>query len=327
MISGEKSILYTPYTLLEAEALGWCLLFSDQVIFLHPFPLELPEACQKLKDRGLIRILTPPRTPEEIRQMEKRLRDFQRFGALNPDFSFLEYLKQVKPGKHLESQDEILDLLRGKKPETREVQDPSGGAAGEILLGLIHDWITREWEIGQSLDRLEKQEEALAGIMETGFEFSPDWAVPGTSFVTPVESELYSPPALKAWKKLEETLGPEAPCLLTTQAWVWRDYYRTDPETVPAPSLSLPGWPSPSVDSFLKDLQSWSEAGRLQPIREIFWDLLSGSLPDGQKIKDLHSAVEALSLPEPGRYALVLPPFPSPVSEAGAPLLLLTRTL
>ena len=105
---------------MEEEATYWSLLLFGPLVFLHPYPLACPEPYRKLRAEGLIQVLSPERTAEEIRQKDRRLREFQTFVAQNPDFSFLEYLKQVKPGKHLETRDEILDLLRGKPSKTLE---------------------------------------------------------------------------------------------------------------------------------------------------------------------------------------------------------------
>ena len=106
-------VLVTPYTLMEPEGRLWSLLLFGPLVFLHPYALAGPDPYQRLLAENLIQVLSPDRTPEEIRQKDKSLREFQTFVAQNPDFSFLEYLKQVKPGEHLESRDEILNILRG----------------------------------------------------------------------------------------------------------------------------------------------------------------------------------------------------------------------
>ena len=123
-----QGVLVTPYTLMEPEATYWSLLLFGPLVFLHPYALACPDPYQRLLAEGLIQVLAPDRTPEEIRQKDRRLREFQTFVAQNPDFSFLEYLRQVKPGEHLESRDEILDLLRGKPIKT-----PGGGGTSESV--------------------------------------------------------------------------------------------------------------------------------------------------------------------------------------------------
>jgi hypothetical protein len=326
MSSAVPSILLSPYTLLEEEALSWALLFSERVLFLHPFPLDLPETCRPLLDRGMIQVLTPSRTPEEIREKDRRIREFRTFAAQNPDFSFLEYLKQAAPAEPLETRDEILEQLRGGSPGSGRVESSSKGAAGEMLLCLIHDWLSQQWEIDRSLDRVAGQEKALAGIMEAGFEFSGDWTIPGSAFVAPAEAELVCPPALEAWKKLKEELAPGAPLGLTTQKWVWRERYLLDPEDDATRSISLPGRLVRSIESFAEDLQSGSATGTLQRLRTIFRELAQGSQPFRPLAEDLQIALRDLSPPEPGRYALVPPPPDNPGSETKCPLFLLLST-
>jgi hypothetical protein len=323
MLPGTAPILVSPYTLLDEEALGWSLLFSDRVLFLHPYPLDLPETCRHLMDRGLLQVHTLPRTPEEIREKDRKIREFQAFVSQNPDFSFLEYLRQSHHEEPLETRDEILAHLRGGAPKTDRVRESPGEPAGDILLCLIHDWISQQWEIDRSLDRLADQEKALAGIMEAGFEFSGDWSAPGSSFVASADPELYCPPALLAWKSLKEQLAPKASVMVTTQKWVWQDRYRLDPDDPSVPSLPLPGWADASVESFQQDIHSWTSAGSLQPVRQMFGELALGSPPDGQKVKGLQTALEAFALSGPGRYRLVLPPLPSPETEVKEALFLL----
>ncbi|MBI5583070.1 MAG: hypothetical protein HY892_04545 [Deltaproteobacteria bacterium] len=309
---------------MEEEALGWSLLFSDRVIFLHPFPLDLPESCRPLLDRKVLQVLTPSRTAEEIREKDRRLREFRAFVTQNPDFSFLETLKQSVPAEPLETRDEILEQLRGGSPVSGRNEGFPREDAGGILLCLIHDWISQQWEIDRSLDRFASQEKALAEIMEAGFEFSGDWTAPGTAFVAPADPELVCPPALEAWRKLKEQLAPAAPFRLTTQQWVWKDQYHLDPEDAPSPALSLPGWVFASVEAFLGASASWTAAGLLQPIRRMFWELASGS--SSGTVEDLQGALKTLALPEAGRYVLTFPPFPGPASGGLEPLLLLRQT-
>jgi hypothetical protein len=316
-------ILVSPYTLLDEEALGWSLLFSDRVLFLHPYPLDLPETCQNLMDRGILQVHTLPRTPEEIREKDRKIREFQAFVSQNPDFSFLGYLRQSHLEEPLETQDAILAHLRGGTPKTNRVRESRGEPAGDILLCLIHDWISQQWEIDHSLERLADQEKGLAGIMEAGFEFSGDWSAPGFSFVASADPELYCPPALVAWKNLKERLAPKASGMITTQKWVWQDRYRLDPDDPSVPSLPLPGWEDASLKSFQQGIHSWTSAGSLHPIRQMFGELALGSPPGRQKVKDLQTGLEALPLSGPGRIRLVFPYLPSPESEVKEALFLL----
>jgi hypothetical protein len=326
-MSGEiPSILYSPYTLMDEEALGWSLLLSEQVVLLHPFPLILPDPWRPLLERGFIRVLTSPRSPEEIREKDRKIREFRAFASQHPDFSFLEYLRQSHLEEPLESRDEILAHLRGGTPNTNRVRESQGEPAGDILLCLIHDWISQQWEIDHSLERLADQEKALAGIMESGFEFSGDWAAPGSSFVASGDPELYCPPALLAWKKLEERLAPKASGMITTQKWVWQDRYRLDPEDASVITVPLPGRPFRSVDALSENLQTWSESGILPPIRRLLGELALGAGPGGPKADALQAALAGLPPLEPGRYTLVLPHPDRGEPESKPPLFLLMRT-
>jgi hypothetical protein len=326
MFAENPSFLFTPYTLMDEEALGWSILLAERVIFLHPFPLILPEPCRPLRERGLIQVLTSPSSPEEIREKDRKIREFQSFVSQNPDFSFLGYLRQSHREEPLETRDEILAHLRGGSPKTNRVGGSQGEPAGDILLGLIHDWISQQWEIDRSLDRLADQEKALAGIMESGFEFSEDWTAPGSSFAASADPELFCPPALPAWKKLEERLAPKASSMITTQKWVWQDRYRLDPEDASVITVPLPGRPFRSVDAWPENLQTWSESGILLPIRRLLGELALDAGPGGPKADALQAALAGLPPLEPGRYTLVLPHPDRRESESKPPLFLLMRT-
>ena len=276
-------VLVTPYTLMEEEATYWSLLLFGPLLFLHPYALAWPDPYQKLLAEGLIQVLSPDRTPEEIRQKDRRLREFQTFVVQRPDFSFLEYLKQVKPGKHLETRDEILDLLRGKPVKTREGAEPPKPLGGEVFLCIIHDWLKKEWEIDLSLEQFQEQELGLARIMDQSPEFSSGWAASEKPLIAPDEAEIICPPALAAWKELRAHLAPGPGCLLTNQPWVRRVYYGSPPDDFPAPGWPLPALRFPSSKGFLESYRRWSQAGDLGRLRQGIEDSLSGPGPPTQK--------------------------------------------
>ena len=157
--------------------------------------------------------------------------------AQNPDFSFLEYLRQVKPGEHLESRDEILDLLRGQPTKPRRGVETRNALTGDLFLCITHDWMNKEWEIDLSLEQLEEQEFGLARIMDQSPEFSSDWASSEKTFIAPTEAEMICPPALDAWKELRAQLAPGTGRLITNQPWVRREHYALTGEEFPSPSL------------------------------------------------------------------------------------------
>ena len=67
----KPTVLVTPYTLMEEEATYWSLLLFGPLLFLHPYALASPDTYRKLLAEGLIHVLSPDRTPEEIRQKER----------------------------------------------------------------------------------------------------------------------------------------------------------------------------------------------------------------------------------------------------------------
>ena len=317
-----QGALVAPYTLMEPEATYWSLLLFGPLVFLHPYALACPDPYQRLLAEGLIQVLAPDRTPEEIRQKDRRLRDFQTFVAQNPDFSFLEYLRQVKPGEHLESRDEILDLLRGKPSKPREAEEPWKALEGDLFLCIIHDWLNKEWEIDLSLDKFEAQELGLARIMDESPEFSSDWAASEKTFIAPTEAEMVCPPALTAWKALRAQLATGPGRLVTNQPWVRQEHYALTGEDSSSPSLPLPALRFPSFEGFLESHRRWSEAGKLSPLRQRIEDFFSKPGASEQEMGDFLDALNQLNLKDPGRYALYLQPpaLPSPAPE---PLLLI----
>lgn len=320
-----QGVLVAPYSLMEPEATYWSLLLYGPLVFLHPYPLAWPDPYQKLLAEGLIQVLAPDRTLEEIRQKDRRLREFQSFVAQNPDFSFLEYLRQVKPGEHLESRDEILGLLRGQPAKPREGAESRNALTGDLFLCLIHDWLNKEWEIDLSLEQFGEQELDLARIMDESPEFSTDWASTEKTFVAPTEAEMVCPPALAAWKKLRAQLAPEPGRLITNQPWVRRDHYAITGEESLSASLPLPALRFPSFDGFLANYRRWSQAGDLSPLRQRIEDFFSKPETSEQEMGEFLAALNQLNLKGPGRYFLYLPPttLPSPGPE---PLLLIAPT-
>jgi hypothetical protein len=321
-----QGVLVTPYTLMEPEATYWSLLLFGPLVFLHPYALTWPDPYQELLTEGLIQILTPDRTPEEIREKDRRLREFQTFVAQNPDFSFLEYLRQVKPGEHLESRDEILDLLRGQPPKPREREKTRDALTGDLFLCLIHDWLNKEWEIDLSLEQFGEQELGLARIMDQSPEFSSDWASSEKIFVAPTEAERICPPALAAWKELRARLAPGPGRLITNQPWVRREHYAlTGEEEFPSLSLPLPAARFSSFKGFLSSYRCWSQAGTLTPLRQRIEGFFSKPGTSDLERDEFLDSLDQLNLKGPGRYSLYLPP-PALYSPAPEPLLLIAAS-
>jgi hypothetical protein len=316
-------VLVTPYTLMEEEATYWSLLLFGPLLFLHPYALAWPDPYQGLLAEGLIHVLSPDRTSEEIRQKDRRLREFQTFVAQRPDFSFLEYLKQAKPGKELETRDEILDLLRGKPVRSRDEAEPRNVLEGDVFLCIIHDRLNKEWEIDLSLEQLQEQELGLARLMDQSPEFSNDWSASERLFVAPFEAEIICPPALAAWKELRVQLAPGPRRLLTNQPWVRRVHYGATPEDFPGPGLPLPALRFPSIEEFLENYRRWSQTGDLGRLRYQIEGFLSEPGTSDQNRAEFLEALNQLHLKAPGRYSLYLPPPALPFPEP-EPLLLIT---
>ena len=170
------------------------------------------------------------------------MHEFQTFVTQSPDFSFLEYLKQVKPGENLETRDEILGLLRGDPVKSRDEVEPRKALEGDLFLCIIHDRLSKEWEIDLSLEKFQEQELGLARIMDQSPEFSSGWAAFEKTFTAPDEAEIICPPALAAWKELRAHLAPGPGRLMTNQPWVRRDIMLVAPGRLsfirPAPARS-----------------------------------------------------------------------------------------
>jgi hypothetical protein len=318
-------VLVTPYTLMEEEATYWSLLLFGPLLFLHPYVLAWPDPYQKLLAEGLIHVLSPDRTPEEIRQKDRRLRGFQSFVAQSPDFSFLEYLKKVRPGKHLETRDEILGLLRGKPVKSRDEVEPRNALEGDLYLCIIHELLNKEWEIDLSLDKLQVQELGLARLMDQSPEFSSDWASSEKTVITPFEAEIICPPARAVWEELRAQLAPGPSRLLTDQPWVRRVHYGANLEESLSPGLPLPALRFHSFEEFLESYRRWSQSGYLGTLRQRIEDFLSGPGTFEQDRAEFTEALNPLHLKDPGRYSFYFPPptLPFPAPE---PLLLIIPT-
>jgi len=316
-----QKVLICPYTLIEEEALAWSLILFDQVTFLHPFPLRLPVPYEGLIAQGLVQIFSPQRTREEIREKDKRLREIQAFLAGNPDRSFLELLKKARPAGPFESRDEIISLLRGRPPVGGG--KPENRLEGDILLSLIHDWMLQEWEIVQSLKKIEAGEKSLSEGWKEGFEEAVHWGTIEPGFVESRQIEVVCPPALKAWWKLKTELGPEFSFLLSTQRWVGSEVSGSDFEDKQVLKISLPEIGSFPFESFEDRLKSWQEKEVLRPIRETLNHLIETSALSEREglAHDLQTVLTGLGLPASGRACLILPPSrPSP--EESLPLIL-----
>ena len=308
-----RKVLICPYTLIEEEALAWSLILFDRVTFLHPFPLRLPVPYEGLIVQDLVQILSPQRTREEIREKDKRLREIQTFLAGNPDRSFLELVKKARPAGPLESRDEIVSLLKGRPPAGSE--KPENRLEGDILLSLIHDWMLQEWEIVQSLKKIEAGEKSLSEGWKEGFEEAVPWGKFEPGIVERRQTEVVCPPALKAWRKLQTVLGPESSCLLSSQRWVGSEVFGLDFEDQPNLAIPLPEIGAISVETLEDRLKSWQEKEVLRPIRETLNHLIetpAWSEKEGLA-HDLQRALKGLGLAANGRAYLTLSPSrPSP---------------
>lgn len=308
-----RNVLICPYTLIEEEVLAWALLLFDRVTFLHPFPLRLPVSYEALIVQGLVQILSPQRTREEIREKDKQLREIQAFLAGKPDRSFLEMLKEAKPARSLESRDEILSLLRGIPPAENE--KPENRLEGDILLSLIHDWMLQEWEIVQSLKKIEAGEKSLSEGWKEGFEEAAHWGTFEPGIVESRQTEIVCPPALKAWWKLKTELGPEFSCLLSSQRWAGSEFFGLDFEDKQVVWIPLPEIGPISLETFGDKVKSWQDKEVLRPIRETLNRLIETPAPSEKEglVQDLQAALTGLGPVAKGRAYLTLsPPRPSP---------------
>lgn len=309
-----KKALISPYTLLEEEALAWSILLLNQAIILHPFPLSLPASYDSLINKGLLEVRTLERTPEEIRTKNKNLRELQAFIADHPDRSFLETLKEGMVSEDLETQEELVGLLKGKPLGT--TPRDSSVLKGQILLCLIHDWMLRDWEVDVSMAMIEQQERLLAQSWQDGLDEGSNRMVTDPWVFKRNESEILCPLALKAWWELKDRLVIDSAYLFTNQLWVWKDYYGLEGIEYSAVSIPLPDLNSVLSGSFQGIGENRFPNKMTVPVQKS-WEALLSSLPregmEGGTVEReegmaaFRAAVSALGLPENGRYRLVLP--------------------
>lgn len=316
----DRSALVVPYTMLEREALDWALLFFDSLIFAHPFPLPMPEHYQPLLALQRVRIWTAERTPPDIQKKDRWLREYKQFAAQNPEPGFLSALKQIRADQTPETRDEIVALLKGGPDRENEAPPAAPAVDGDLLLCLIHEHLRTEWEVDQSLAVVEKAEKNLMHIMDQGWEDGGDLGAAETAFGGLTDSEMVCPPALEAWRQLKNPLASESTTRLTTQAWVWRQYYGLDPEdpslsSIPLPDIPLAAPPGEALPS--------SDRAR---VNQLFWKALTAA-PDTRmkNTADLAAGLSHLGLPAAGRYTLVFPPDPATGGSETGPLVLLRR--
>ncbi len=303
----QPALIY-PYTLFEEEALAWSILLCNQAVLLHPFPLPLPPSYLPLMDQGLLQVRSLERTREEIRIKERNLRAVQTYIAGLPDQGFLKTLKGLTSGEALETQEEIVGLLKGetskKNPEYPSAID------GQTLLCLIHQWLMQEWEMEASVAMAEEQEKTLTMGWQENPEETVTWSPPVPSVLRKNETELPCPLALTAWKELRDQLAPEPLNLFTTQWWAWTEHYGLDPDEEPPVSIPLPDLGPLDASNFQKQLEArgpsktGSTVSRFPegPLRSLLVSPQEGAIVDFQK------ALSGLGLPPNGRYCLILPP-------------------
>lgn len=302
-----QSALICPYTLIEEEALAWSLLLCKQALLLHPFPLSLPPSYLPLLDQGTLQIRSPKRTQEEIRLKDRTLRAIQAFIAGNPDQAFLKTLNKLALGEDLETQEELVDLLKGGP--FKKTSESFSAVDGQTLLCLIHEWTMQEWELEASLARIEEQEKNLALSWQENPEETTTWEPPD-SILQKTETEIPCPLALTAWRELKDRLVPEHSILFTTQRWIWADHYGLDPEEEQAVSIPLPDLGPLRSSNFQKLMAAQpSSITGATPLKDLegLLPALMGPLREKSMV-DFQKALAGLSLSPTGRYDLILPP-------------------
>lgn len=298
-------IVICPYTLMAEEALAWSVLLFYRVLLLHPYPLPLPLACGQALEQGRLQVLTLPRTPEEIREKDRVLRELERYSTQIPGKEYLQYLAGgAVTGKDLETQEEILAALRGKgNPPGPEAGKE--GLDGALLLCGIHHWMLQEWELDRMLAAVEEQERGIIRGLIGEEETETPWKMQEAKGLRGFE--LKSPWAFKAWQEMKDRLIPEPLPRITDQAWVWKEHYGREPEDYRSLSLPLP--PLPSFPEALALAQQQAL------FRGIIQDLLNGpSDSRGKGLTALKEGLTLLGLSGEGAYTLVPPP-PVPEGE------------
>jgi hypothetical protein len=296
---------------MEEEALAWSILIFDQVLLLHPFPLPFSETYQTLADQGLLQARTAERSEEENRQKDRILREINVFMAGNPDLGLLKYLKQTSLMAQDETREEIVDLLK-RQPLQKTARD-SSTLTGSILLCLIHDWMIQEQAIESSWAKVEEQEKRLFQSWRENPEEESIWPDLSPLDLKRVETEILCPLALSAWKSLRARLFPDPLPLLTTQSWVWADYYGIDPLEGRTTSVPLPDLGFSDLVGFYKAPREWVTRWSENGLRESFRGLLKATMDFGgpETTAGFLKSLAALGLPSDGKYRLILPPVAS----------------
>jgi hypothetical protein len=310
--------LICPYTLMEEEALFWSILFFNKAILLHPFPLPLPASCEFWVDQGQLQVRSLRPTQEEIRDKDRRLREIENYIVHNPDRGLLKYLREAASMQDQETQEEIVGFMKGQ-PFTKPLMDKSI-LNGPVLLGLIHEWMIKEWEVETSLADIEKQEKILAQSWQESSEEESQWESTAPMVLKRNEVDILCPPALTFWRELRNKLAPEPLNLFTTQQWVWADHYGLDPEEDRTISISLPDLSSLNRDAFQNQAKVWAQEKRDLALQEKMEGLLRPPKgPDlGRAADEFQKALSALGLPSGGKYQLILPPGQSSFKEPPA---------
>jgi hypothetical protein len=298
-----SSALICPYPLMEEEALAWTALLFNQVYGLMPFPLEIPETFRKLGDLGLLQMRVFPRTGDEIREKDRFLRELHYYVAGLPELGFLEYLNQTGFKKEFESLDEILRSLR--EGFTSEAAQEPSVLTGSFLLCLIHDWLVQEWAIDQALAGVEQMETALTQGWREDFGEETSAALPRPQKPPRALKEIPCPLALGAWRILRHSLFPEPWTLITTQSWVWADYYGVDPREARVESVLLPELGS----DWIQKVEEWESQGKGKAFKESFAGLLAVENENDWegKMSEFRESLRALGLSQQGRYRLIFP--------------------
>jgi len=275
---------------------------------LHPFPLPLPASCQFLVDLGLLQVRSLMPTQKEIRDKDRKMREFENYIANNPDRGLLKYLREAASMRDQETQEEIVGFMKGQ-PFTKPLMDASI-VNGPVLLCLIHEWMIKEWEVETSLADIEKQEKILAQSWQESLEEGSKWESAAPLVLKRNEVDIFCPPALTSWRELRNKLAPEPSNLFTTQQWVWADHYGLDPEEDRTISIPLPDLSSLNRDTFQNQAEVWAQEKRDLALQKKMEGLLRPPKgPDQERaVDDFQKALLDLELPSDGRYQLIFPP-------------------
>lgn len=300
--------LICPYTLLEEEALFWSVLLFNKAILLHPFPLPLPPFSQFLIDLGLLQVRSLMATQKEIQDNNRRLSEIENYIASNPERGLLKYLREAASMQGQETQEEIVSFMKGQ-PFSKPLKDASV-INGPILLGLIHKWMIKEWEVETSLAKVEEQEKILAQSWQESLEEGSKWELATPLVFKKNKFDILCPPALTFWRELRNKLAPEPSNLFTTQQWVWEDYYGLDPEGDRTISVPLPDLSFLNRDKFQNQTEVWARYKRDLALWEKMQGLLRLSQETDQTraMDEFQKALSDLGLPSEGQYQLTFPP-------------------